>query len=63
MHCKCYSKNRLIEDVYHFFNSMSMLPPPIVAAKEVRSHVRINTGKYDKRTGVYMLTGHLKCKW
>eukprot|EP00975_Prorocentrum_lima_P003588 784816-Prorocentrum_lima.AAC.1 len=58
MHFQCYSKNRMIEDFYHFFNTMSMLPPPIASTKEVRSHFQINSGGYDQRTGVYMLTGH-----
>eukprot|EP00975_Prorocentrum_lima_P026887 5655905-Prorocentrum_lima.AAC.1 len=53
----------MIEDFYHFFNTMSMLPPPLASTEEVRSHFQLSSGGYDQRTGVYMLTGHVKCSW
>eukprot|EP00975_Prorocentrum_lima_P053339 11184653-Prorocentrum_lima.AAC.1 len=61
-----------MEDYHQFFNSLSALPSPTIPVSElvklapmtIEEHSStVPHGLCDKRAGVYLLCGHLKCDW
>eukprot|EP00975_Prorocentrum_lima_P050419 10561162-Prorocentrum_lima.AAC.1 len=71
MQHRSYNNNKMIEDYLQFFYSRSSLPSSVTAVSttsnddqstidELAVPLEVPCGK---RTGVYLIYGHPKCKW